>query len=886
MKNESIFYKKEYIENIQHNIKKYLWAQETAAGIVKKAEFWFEKTNDEIWELMFGNTIKRASFVWSDGYCPACKASVVMHDWVIDAFRHPWKVQCPKCNSLFPRNDFYSYYRSGIDETGVFRYESADKLLLRVDNDVKPYDNASISEGFINYEDEDSPMYSPEQKEGDAKKCFCDLVDDGDGAMYSMGSGKRWRFIGAYLVFGQWRQLVVGGISSLANAYLVTGDPRYATKAGILIDRVADLFPSFDYRRQGVLYENFSDMGFITTWHDQNVEIKTVILAYDAIFDAIKDDSELVSFLSGKAEKHGLKNKKKTFVDIQNNIEERLLKEICRNPRKVHLNFPGTEVLLVLIKMILDKENYNYEINQNIRYIVDKATACDGTTGEKGMAAYSAFTVDLVLQLLEMLCLANQEQFKNIITTTPNIEKAFCFYTDLFFQNKYYPLIGDTNYFGSEIAFLGNMDFITRPSTSVAYIGGTVGFNLFTLMWRLYKATNNELYLKIARRKSVDTKIVCDIGMSGYDDFMKALSILPDGNNIAFCNKSINYQKWHLAALRSGVKDTERAIWIHYHGTHNMNHGHQDAMNIGLYSKGLDLMPDFGYPPVQYGGWVTKHMRWYSRTLAHNTVTVDRAASDDDAEKPLGKTLLWRDEEAVKVIRVSADGYKGAKRFDRTICMVDIDKQDSFIIDIFRVQGGKEHIKATHSTFGDIAVEGLSGNDSLEFSDDLFIKDVSGSSCAAPGWSADWSVEDKYKLLPAKRNIHLKYIDLTENTAAFTAKEWINAGPTSEKMEEWINVLLTCRRSQSDSLDSTFVSVLVPYEDKCKVCSAKIIPLYNFDGTPRPEWDRAIEIILVDGDTFIVASIDDDKAEAIVDYNDNSVVIKQGFCVLNNREVL
>ena len=26
-------------------------------------------------------------------------------------------------------------------------------------------------------------------------------------------------------------------------------------------------------------------------------------------------------------------------------------------------------------------------------------------------------------------------------------------------------------------------------------------------------------------------------------------------------------------------------------------------MNLGLFARGLDLMPDLGYPPVQFGGW-------------------------------------------------------------------------------------------------------------------------------------------------------------------------------------------------------------------------------------------------------------------------------------------
>ena len=48
------------------------------------------------------------------------------------------------------------------------------------------------------------------------------------------GGKKRWRFIGAYLIYGQWKQAIVDGLSKLAQAYVVTGDKDYAHRAGVL----------------------------------------------------------------------------------------------------------------------------------------------------------------------------------------------------------------------------------------------------------------------------------------------------------------------------------------------------------------------------------------------------------------------------------------------------------------------------------------------------------------------------------------------------------------------------------------------------------------------------------------------------------------------------
>ena len=47
-------------------------------------------------------------------------------------------------------------------------------------------------------------------------------------------------------------------------------------------------------------------------------------------------------------------------------------------------------------------------------------------------------------------------------------------------------------------------------------------------------------------------------------------------------------------------------------------------MNLGFFAKGLDLLPDFGYPRVQYGGWRSGKAKWYTMSAAHNTIVVDR----------------------------------------------------------------------------------------------------------------------------------------------------------------------------------------------------------------------------------------------------------------------
>ena len=132
-------------------------------------------------------------------------------------------------------------------------------------------------------------------------------VDDGEGYV---ADGKRWRFINAYLIFGQWKQAIVAGIRNLAAAHVATGDPAYAHKAGVLLDRVADFYPTFDFGKEGVMYEGPPRSGYVSTWHDACVEVQELALAYDAVFESLARDPELVQFLAAKARQCGLPNPK------------------------------------------------------------------------------------------------------------------------------------------------------------------------------------------------------------------------------------------------------------------------------------------------------------------------------------------------------------------------------------------------------------------------------------------------------------------------------------------------------------------------------------------------------------------------------------------------
>jgi hypothetical protein len=255
----SVFYPTPLVTIARENTRRYPWAARARDRIVAAARPWKRRSDAALWELMFGPGIKRSWMVWSDGHCPSCRKSVTMYQWEVAALKKPWKVGCPHCREFFPKNDFYRYYESGRDASGLFDPARADRALL------------------VNAEHPDPK--DPLHRFG---------VDDGEG--YVEGE-KRWRFIGAYLIYGQWKQAVLGGIRSLAAAYVVTGERLYAHKAAVLLDRVADLYPLFDFGKQGVMYEGPPRAGYVSTWHDACEETRELALAYDKIREGIEGES-------------------------------------------------------------------------------------------------------------------------------------------------------------------------------------------------------------------------------------------------------------------------------------------------------------------------------------------------------------------------------------------------------------------------------------------------------------------------------------------------------------------------------------------------------------------------------------------------------------------
>ncbi|MCE9590907.1 MAG: heparinase II/III-family protein [Planctomycetes bacterium] len=815
------------IARARANVKKYDWAAQVERDAVAAAAPWMAMSDDELWGVMFGPTLTRSWMVWSSGYCPACKQGVPMYNWKIDAVNIRWKVKCPHCAVFFPTNDFWKFYASGLDEHAVFDHARADRSLLFNADHPDPKD--------------------PLHRFG---------VDDGNGFV---DGDKRWRFIAAYLIYGHWKQLTLRGITALSQAYALTGDKACARKAAIMLDRVADLHPGFDHRRQSWVYEQTGDDigcdGFVSTWHDCCEETREMGLAFGLIRDAL-DDPALVSFLADKAKRFSPVMPKSSGQDIRRNIEARILREALANPQKIRSNYPRAEICKAILHTELDTDDDRAKAQGIIDEMVAQSVKVDGVTGEKGLAGYSAFVIQGLAVFLAQLENARPGTLAKLIAKHPGLARTYRFHIDTWYARNYYPQIGDTGAFAARHTQYAGVHFGRMASLTPS---------MFTLFWRLYEVTNDAGYVQVlahANEGKLDG-LPHDLFTDDPDAFRRRVAQVLKEHGEYTEPGSVNLKEWHLAMLRSGAGANARALWIDYDT--GGNHSHSDGMNIGLFARGLDLMPELGYPPVQFGGWGSDRALWYCMTGAHNTVLVDGRDQGLRYQKTNdGKAVLWDTGRACKAVRASdpalAGDFAGPRQFERTLAMVDISPEDFYVVDIFRVVGGSDHVKLQHSHFGMLETSGLKTVPcETPFTEKRFqMRQFRIDPKPGVGWTAQWRVEDRHKYLPAGTDVRLRYTDMTEEASAYTCEMWLVCGVFNTNEETWIPRIMARRQASGggEPLASTFVSVVEPGGVESRIRSIRRLAVLDGTGKPRPGSDVAVEVVLADGRRDLIVSLD------------------------------
>lgn len=138
--------------------------------------------------------------------------------------------------------------------------------------------------------------------------------------------------------------------------------------------------------------------------------------------------------------------------------------------------------------------------------------------------------------------------------------------------------------------------------------------------------------------------------------------------------------------LRTGADGRESLATVN--ASHWGNHHHYDSLNLYYWKDGRELLSDLGY----LWDHPLKHMTM--RTVAHNTVVVDE--KDQAAKDRGGDVLFFRTTPHVKAMEAESRAYPQAKLYRRTSAVIDHGGGRSYVVDFFRVQGGRQQDYVYH----------------------------------------------------------------------------------------------------------------------------------------------------------------------------------------------
>ena len=662
-KTASTIYNPQRVENVQRNIERYEWAKRQRDKVVANAEVYVALSADAVWNMVTPQSIPRGIEVNMEKGCPKCGKEIAKfgnYPWKTDVLGKPWKIECPSCGEIFPKNDFGRFYESGKDEDGIFRYEKADRSLLFNTDHPDPADPLH--------------MYG---------------VDDSMG--YKDENGNVYRLVAYYGHYGSWTT-TLAVLNVLQNAWLFTGDIKYARKAALLLYRVAMFYPDMDYNfwsKQGC-YNSDGGTGrgkvYGCIWETSVAD--TISHVYDAIYPAL-DDPQLLAQLSKLA------GKTVTATEFRSLCEKNLLHQIhdgiisgdIQGNQGMHqYSMASAAVVLDLPEvtdewldwLFLDGARGPTMTGGNMTSLFAEMVDDDGMGNEASPSYNSIWRVMFrkISQVLQVYGRYTRNSFVN----QPKYKKMFEAPNRLIVIDKFVPLIGDTGKTGGP-----GLSGVSMPDTVYAY--NTFKDPIFAQMAYFlngHKADGLRVDIFDSDPEELGRQIQKEIDKHG--EWTPKTDVMPS---------------YGCAILRRGSKENARALSVYY--GRNTGHGHRDTLNIELFGHGLDLMPDLGYPEFATN-WPPRYEST-DHTITHNTVVVDRKRQERNR---LGKARFADDGDGVSAAEVYAGmPYKQCSLYQRTIAMVDIDEDDFYLVDIFRVKGGEEHMYSLHGPEGEIETSGL-----------------------------------------------------------------------------------------------------------------------------------------------------------------------------------
>ena len=874
-KTEPTYYTYEKRENALRNIERYDWAKELRDTAVSNAAYYVENFEAYYDAIMYEGLARSRQLQLQSSSdiikCQLCGCEVysTYKNLRLDVVNHPWKVQCPNCEKYFPTNDFESLYKLGLDANGSFNYELAHQKNAELVaagetgylvNTLYPELGATwgVDDGYgfrvykdgtygvmgTTAEDYTVRLYKPLDPEFDLEKT----------ALYI-----------PYYAYDFWSDMFVI-ITTLSDAYLYTGDPQYAQAGAILLDGIADVYPSYDLliyyasRNDFQVTDGNGGYGKIMGRINDCSTGQQLANACDALYPIIGDETVL-SFLSAK------KGTEYTKEALWQNWRNNILLEIFNAAKKGQLkgNFGQQHAAVAAAAIILAEEP---ETTQMIEWIyasnptIDKNGNQSGGNlgsqlidvvdrdgfGNEASPNYNASWIERMTDMANYLAMYQGEEKYNPYEN-PKFAQMVVAHASLVSADYFTVQIGDCG----STAGIGFQRAEGVTDVGFKYLKDTIlGKQLADY---IYTWTGGDLSaLNYGIFDADPTSIQADVLAMVGDGKEQISELLP------------SYGFGILRDGQTGRVHTLRDVWMTF-GI-KASHAHADKLNLGMAAFGLNIVPELGYPTNT--GTNARRSQWEFSTIAHNTVVVDQKSQDGNISFAGTDPYLFDDSDVVKVLGVDAsDAYSTTDIYNRTVVMIKANEDVSYYVDFFRVLGGSNHTFSFHAQSHNVsAVEGLEmiaqvdadgnyvgsyagadvpyGADPNPVNDPTkypigytWLKNVRKDTSVGNSFAVDFEISDYKGALDNSEGIHL-YMSQINN---FNADEVAFAGgPVPARTNNTViidvtdtldYVLVQREAAAGEKLDSLFTTLYEPYRNKRCLQSMVSVPVAVVSGTPN-----------------------------------------------------
>ena len=317
--------------------------------------------------------------------------------------------------------------------------------------------------------------------------------------------------------------------------------------------------------------------------------------------------------------------------------------------------------------------------------------------------------------------------------------------------------------------------------------------------------------------------------------------------------------------LRTGQETPQRKHIVLNFGKGCVAHGHMDKLAINIISDGYDLSADLGYP----ASWIApKFSGWELHSLSHATVLIDQK----NQQIGLGSLMKYFPGADVQVVEAEAPRVYPllAKTYRRGVALVEKDSHHSYLVDVFRVQGGREYDYSFHSLTSDDG-KGLAvrlddptvvwheqGKGTLAHPDSVFastpgygwLVDVKKTT-TGQGFSAKWQIAGTCSGI-------VLHMTGEPDTQIFTAR---GEGAGNEGDSPWDPYMIV-RRQNISLRGQTFMAVYEPFHGEPIIQQIQVLKKVN---PGSAETGAALAIRFKDGSSHIFFIGNDDHTILALD---------------------